>query len=113
MKRMHLRFGKGFHVAVGNERSQAAAMTLTDGDAEGGADNRHRGADQWLFVVRGKGTARINRKRYPLRPGTLLLIEHGDTHEIKASMRGRLETLNIYVPPAYTSDGDELSPAKP
>ena len=112
MKRAHLRFGKGFHVAVGNGRAQAATMTLVPGDAEGGPDNRHRGADQWLFVVRGTGTARINGKRYALRPGTLLLIEHGDVHEIAATGRGRLETLNVYVPPAYTPAGDELPRAK-
>jgi hypothetical protein len=28
-------------------------MTLAAGDPEGGPDNRHRGADQWLFVAGG------------------------------------------------------------
>ncbi len=113
MKRKALRFGRGFAVALGNTRAQAATMTLVGGAAEGGPQNRHRGADQWLFVVRGRGTARINGKRYPLRPGTLLLIEHGDEHEIASAPRGRLETLNLYVPPAYTSEGDELKRGKP
>jgi mannose-6-phosphate isomerase-like protein (cupin superfamily) len=112
MKRAQLRFGKGFHVAVANRRAQVASMTLVNGDGEGDSQNRHRGSDQCLFVVRGSGTARVNGKRYPLRPGTELLIEHGDQHEIIAG-RGRLETLNVYVPPAYTSDGDELPRAKP
>jgi mannose-6-phosphate isomerase-like protein (cupin superfamily) len=108
MKRKQLRFGKGFRVAVGNRRSQAAEMVLAPGDCEGGPDNRHRGADQWLFVLSGKGTATVNRKRYPLRAGSLLLIERGDTHEIRNSGRSILRTVNFYVPPAYTSDGDEL-----
>jgi mannose-6-phosphate isomerase-like protein (cupin superfamily) len=111
MKRAHLRFGEGFHVALSNERAQVASMTLVDGDREGDACNRHRGADQWLFVVRGTGTARVNEKRYPLRPGTVILIERGDEHEIIAG-RGRLETLNLYVPPAYTSGGRERSAGK-
>ena len=55
MKRKHLRFGKGFRVAIGNARSQAAEMVIVAGDAEGGPQNRHRGADQWLFVVSGTG----------------------------------------------------------
>lgn len=112
MKRAHLRFGKGFHVAMSNRRAQVATMTLTNGDSEGDSANRHRGADQCLFVVRGTGTARVNGKAYPLRPGTMVLIEHGDRHEIIAG-RGRLETLNIYVPPAYTARGEELPRAKP
>jgi hypothetical protein len=45
MKRKHLRFGKGFRIAIGNDRSQAAEMVIAPGDAEGGARNRHRGAD--------------------------------------------------------------------
>lgn len=53
----HLRFGKGFSVALGNRRAQAATMVITPGDSEGGEDNRHRGADQWLFVVAGTGWA--------------------------------------------------------
>lgn len=60
--------------------------------------------------MRGTGTARVNGKRHPLRPGSLVLIEHGDTHEIVA--HSRLETLNVYVPPAYRADGDDLPPGK-
>jgi mannose-6-phosphate isomerase-like protein (cupin superfamily) len=88
-------------------------MVLAPGDCEGGPHNRHRGADQWLFVLSGNGTATVNRKRYPLRAGSLLLIERGDTHEIRNSGRSILRTLNVYVPPAYTSDGDELPRGRP
>ena len=112
MKRKHLRLGRGFRVALGNRRSQAAEMVLPPGDAEGDSRNRHRGADQWLFVVSGTGTATINRKRYPLRSGTLLLIEKGDEHEIRNTGRGELTTLNFYVPPAYTANGDPLPRAR-
>jgi mannose-6-phosphate isomerase-like protein (cupin superfamily) len=108
MKRKHLRFGKGFRVAVGNRRSQAAQMVLAPGDCEGGPDNRHRGADQWLYVLTGTGRATVNGKRYGLQAGSLILIERGDTHEIRNSGRTPLRTLNFYVPPAYTSGGDEL-----
>jgi mannose-6-phosphate isomerase-like protein (cupin superfamily) len=108
MKRKHLRFGEGFRVAIGNRRSQAAEMVLPPGDCEGGPDNRHRGADQWLYVVSGTGRATINGKSYGLRTGSLLLIERGDSHEIRNSGRTALRTLNFYVPPAYSSGGDPL-----
>ena len=113
MQHKHLRFGKGFHVSIGNARSQAAQMVLASGECEGGPDNSHRGADQWLFVVSGGGLAIVNGKHYALRAGSLLLIERGDKHEIRCTGRGRLETLSIYVPPAYTEDGDELAAGKP
>ena len=109
MKAATLRFGEGFRVALGNRRAQAATMTLAAGDCEGGPDNRHRGADQWLFVTAGRGVAIVNGRRHALRAGTLILIERGDRHEIRNNTRRTpLRTLNIYVPPAYTRSGDEL-----
>jgi len=57
VKRKHLRFGRGFRVAFGNKRGQAAEMVIAPGKAEGDRDNRHRGTDQWLFVLSGTGVA--------------------------------------------------------
>jgi mannose-6-phosphate isomerase-like protein (cupin superfamily) len=108
VKRTTVRFGNGFKVALGNRRSQAATMTLGPGDCEGGADNRHRGADQWLFVESGTGLGVVNGSRIKLRAGSLVLIERKDRHEIRNTGRTPLKTLSVYVPPAYTSDGDEL-----
>jgi mannose-6-phosphate isomerase-like protein (cupin superfamily) len=108
MKRKNLRFGIGFRVAMGNRRSQAAEMVVRPGQGEGDPRNRHRGADQWLFVESGKGIATVNKRRYAIGPGTLLLIEKGDEHEIRNTGRGPLKTLNFYVPPAYDAKGDEL-----
>jgi mannose-6-phosphate isomerase-like protein (cupin superfamily) len=108
MKKAQLRFAKGFRIIAGNRRAQAATMTIAPGDCEGGPDNRHRGADQWLFVESGTGIAIVNGQRLSLRTGTLISIEHGDRHEIRNTGRRPLRTLNIYVPPAYTKSGDEL-----
>lgn len=113
VRHLALRFGKGFRVALGNRRTQAAEMVIPPGDAEGGPKNRHRGADQWLFVVAGTGKAIIKGKSYRLRAGVLLLIEHGDQHEIRNTGRNLLKTLNFYSPPAYRPNGDELPRAKP
>jgi mannose-6-phosphate isomerase-like protein (cupin superfamily) len=108
MKNAHVRFGRGFRVAIGNARAQAASMTLGPGDCEGGPDNRHRGADQWLFVQSGSGVAIVNGRRVRLRAGSIVLIERGDRHEIRSTGRTPLRTLNVYVPPAYTKSGAEL-----
>ena len=108
MQHKHLRFGLGFRVVLGDDRSQAAEMTLAAGASEGGPDNRHRGADQWLYVVSGKGAALVEGERVELRQGTLVHIRRGDAHEIRNTGRSPLQTLNVYVPPAYTQEGDEL-----
>ena len=104
-----LRFGRGFSVALSNKRAQVTTMVLAPGDCEGGPDNRHRGADQWLFVLSGRGSATVGRRRHALRMNSLLLIEKGTTHEIRNTGRAPLRTLNVYVPPAYTKKGDELT----
>jgi mannose-6-phosphate isomerase-like protein (cupin superfamily) len=113
MKKKTLRFGKGFNVVLGNRRVQAAQMVIEPGGAEGGPENRHRGSDQWLFVLAGRGLAIVKGKRHILRAHTLLLIEHGEQHEIRNTGVTPLKTLNFYSPPGYTRAGDEMPPAKP
>jgi mannose-6-phosphate isomerase-like protein (cupin superfamily) len=104
----HLQFGLGFRVVLGDAHAQAAEMTLALGVTEGGPDNRHRGADQWLDVVGGTGEAVVNGEPVALRAGTLLLIQRGDKHALRNTGTGPLRTLNVYVPPAYTDEGQEL-----
>ena len=113
MKKKTLRFGEGFRVAFGNRRAQAAEMVIPPGDAEGAPDNTHRGADQWLYVVSGRGHALVNGRAHAIGPGSLLLIERGDRHEIRNTGRTLLRTLNFYLPPAYASDEKPLKAAKP
>src|SRR5919201_6125699 len=105
MPEKHLRFGRGFKVAMSNKRAQAATMVIAPGDCEGGPDNRHRGADQWLCVLSGRGAATVKGRRHELRAGTIVLIERGETHEVRNTGRAPLKTLNVYVPPAYTPQG--------
>jgi mannose-6-phosphate isomerase-like protein (cupin superfamily) len=83
MQHQHVRFGNGFRVALGDDRSQASQMTLGPGETEGGPDNRHRGADQWLFVVSGERVAVVEAERVELREGSLLVIQRGEAHETR------------------------------
>ena len=108
MQHRHLQFGPGFRVVLGDAHAQAAEMTLAPGQTEGGPDNRHPGADQWLDVVGGTGEAVVNGEHVALRQGTLLLIRRGDRHAIRNAGTEPLRTLNVYVPPPYTDEGEEL-----
>src|SRR5579862_6018012 len=98
MKRETLRWGGGFRVLIMNRRAQAAQMVIQPGESEGNSCNRHRGADQWLYVVSGTGLATVNDRSSPLKAGVLLLIESGDRHEIRNTGRSPLRTLNFYAP---------------
>ena len=108
MQRTKVHLKKEFDVLLGNRRSQAAEMTLRAGDKEGDQGNRHRGADQWLYVVSGNGTAIVNGVPHRLSAKTLLLIERGEKHEIRQRGRAPLRTVNIYVPPAYSAANEPL-----
>jgi mannose-6-phosphate isomerase-like protein (cupin superfamily) len=110
MRSKQLRFGEGFRVAFSNRRSQAAEMVIAPGDAEGGPDNRHRGSDQWLYVLSGTGTAMITGKRRTIRAGTLLLIERGDTHEIRNTGQRLLRTLKRLCPASIHGERRAVAP---
>jgi mannose-6-phosphate isomerase-like protein (cupin superfamily) len=90
-----------FQVLAGTPRSQAAMMVLAPGGTEGGPDNQHPKSDQWLFVVSGRGHARVEGRKLDLAPGVLLLIEAGERHQIDNPGKEPLVTVNVYAPPAY------------
>jgi mannose-6-phosphate isomerase-like protein (cupin superfamily) len=112
MRSKALRFGQGFRVAFAVRKAQAAEMVLAPGASEGGVDNRHRGADQWLYVVAGTGVAIVEGRRVPLKAGRLLVIERGERHEVRNSGRTPLKTLLFYCPPAFAGDGEPVGPGR-
>jgi mannose-6-phosphate isomerase-like protein (cupin superfamily) len=92
---------EGFSVLQSTERSQTATMVLQPQEATGGPHNEHSISDQWLFVLSGEGRAVVGSEAVELGPGALLLIEAGETHDIKNTGDRPLETLNFYAPPEY------------
>jgi mannose-6-phosphate isomerase-like protein (cupin superfamily) len=108
MRMARLGFEASFKVAFTAGHAQAAEMTLRPGGKEGGPDNRHQGADQWLYVVYGRGEATVGDREVPLQAGTLLVIERGEAHQIRNTGDQPLQTLNFYHPPAYDAEGEPL-----
>ncbi len=108
MKTEMLRFGPGFRVLFDVGPAQTAEMTIAPGAVEGGASNRHRGAEQWLYVVDGHGEAEVEGRTVPLAPGRLLVIERGERHTVRNTGERLLKTLNFYCPPAFDRDGGPL-----
>jgi mannose-6-phosphate isomerase-like protein (cupin superfamily) len=108
MKHKKLELDAEFDVAFAVRKVQAAEMVLEPGAKTGGPDNRHAGADQWLFVVSGSGLAVVDGSRQPLQAGSLLVIERGEAHEIRCRGDAPLRTVNFYSPPAYADNGEPL-----
>jgi mannose-6-phosphate isomerase-like protein (cupin superfamily) len=107
------------HVKTGSKRAtfkhltksrsaQAAMMVLKPGRDTGEPENEHPRSEQWLFVVSGTGQALVNKRKVAIKEGSLLLIEKGEIHQVKSTGRAPLVTINLYVPPAYTQDGEPL-----
>ncbi|MCU4743368.1 cupin domain-containing protein [Natronoglomus mannanivorans] len=90
-----------FDVVAETDRSKGATMILEAGQTTGGPTNRHPDADQWLYVKSGRGTATVEGEPVELRPGTLVLLEAGDAHEIANDGDEPLVTINVYAPPDY------------
>jgi len=113
MRSKQLTFTPGFRLGPATARAQVAEMVLERGGAEGGPDNAHRGAAQWLYVLAGSGVAVVEGRRRPLRRGSLVLIEAGERHEIRNTGRALLKTLVFYAPPAYRSNDARLPRGRP
>ena len=108
MKHIHTSAARGkmFKPLLNSASVQAAMMTLRTGQVSGEFGDEHPGAEQWLFVVSGTGTAIGKSSRIALRAGSLLLIRKNEPHQIKNTGRKTLVTMNFYSPPAYTPDGE-------
>src|SRR3954453_8512830 len=93
---------ESFRILAQTGSLQAAVMTLAPGEATGEPDNEHPDSEQWLLVVSGSGRAKVGRRTAALKAGALLVIEKGETHQVKNTGRKHaLVTLNFYAPPAY------------
>ena len=116
----HLRTSKRagkFEVLAATRMAQAAVMVLKPGDtSDHSISNEHPRSEQWLLVISGAGRATASRsgKRRSVRlgPGSLLVIERNELHQIVNAGRTPLRTINLYVPPAYDPRGNVRARAK-
>jgi mannose-6-phosphate isomerase-like protein (cupin superfamily) len=100
MQHKHLQFGQGFRVVLGDSRSQAAQMTLAPGQTEGVRMTATR--------ARTSGSTSSAEPARRVWRASTSSCARGEAHEIRNTGDEPLKTLNVYVPPAYTDDGDEL-----
>jgi mannose-6-phosphate isomerase-like protein (cupin superfamily) len=107
-----------FDVIAITRDAQAAMMTLRRGEvSDDEVSNEHPRCEQWLYVIAGAGAATVvhsrgRRRIVKLQAGSLLTIEKGERHQIRNTGWRQLKTINFYVPPAYTADGEVKKSAK-
>ena len=113
MKRTTVSYAKGFHILLGDGHSQAATLVIGPGGSVGGPNNRHGGADQWIYVASGSGEADIAGQTFAMEANALVLIQRGDPHGFRNTGQTDLRILTFYVPPAYDDNEEELPAGKP
>ena len=113
MKKSKVEYASGFHILAGDEHSQSGTLVIQPGRATGGPNNKHRGADQWIYVESGSGEATIDGKTLPLEKGSLILIQRTEPHGFRNTGSTPLNILTFYVPPAYDEDENELPAGMP
>jgi mannose-6-phosphate isomerase-like protein (cupin superfamily) len=98
MKRYTMEEGlaSGLDVLGGTERSQAATLELAPYTK---TENRHDGSDRWVYVLTGSGKAVVGGLDVKLAPGTLVLVEAGEPHELDNTGGEPMVLLNVYSPP--------------
>jgi mannose-6-phosphate isomerase-like protein (cupin superfamily) len=84
--------------------AQVLLMTLNPGEAsDQELFNEHLRCEQWMYVIQGSGEARTGAgRRIQIAPGSLVVSEKRERHQICATGTTPLRTLNFYVPPAYS-----------
>jgi mannose-6-phosphate isomerase-like protein (cupin superfamily) len=93
-----------FHLLLTAPQSQAAIMDLLPDESTDGSDNIHRSAEQWLYVMAGKGVAVVAGETFVLSEGILLYISPNEVHKISASDGDSLRLLSIYAPPVFEEE---------
>ena len=63
-------------------------------------------------AIQARDDGDSDEEQHALGPGTLLVIERGEAHEIRATGEQPLSTVNFYSPPAYADDGEPLPAGK-
>ena len=58
----------------------------------------HEGAETFIYVMSGRGTAWANEQPFSVRQGDLLYFPDRERHHLKAEDAGELRFLEIYVP---------------
>lgn len=65
------------------------------------ANHHHEGAEHFMFVLRGRGTAYANENPVPVRSGDLIYYDDRERHYLKCADDGEMAFVEFFVPGIY------------
>lgn len=80
------------------DHAQVVVMSLLGGQDIG---SEVHDLDQILVVVQGSGLAVLNGEETEVRPGSLVYVPEGATHNLLNTGEGALKLYTVYTPPAH------------
>jgi mannose-6-phosphate isomerase-like protein (cupin superfamily) len=70
----------------------------------GAQDQQHpHAADEMYFVLRGQGKLRVGDRDHPVRPGSVVSVDHGEDHHF-FDITEDLQLLVVFAPPEDPED---------
>src|SRR4051794_19406230 len=78
----------------------------------GGRDHQHpHAADEMYFVLRGQGKLRVGDQEHPVRPGSVVSVDHGEDHNF-FDITEDLNLMVVFAPPE-DPEGESQGSAEP
>ncbi len=65
------------------------------------SNHHHEGAEHFMYVLKGRGTAYANEKPIPVRQGDLIYYENRERHYLRSEGDGDMAFVEFFVPGAY------------
>jgi len=75
-----------------------------------GANHHHEGAEHFMYVLQGYGTAYANESPIPVRKGDLIYYGDRERHYLRSEGREEMRFVEFFVPGMYTTTWAEGAP---
>jgi len=66
-----------------------------------GANHHHEGAEHFMYVLKGHGTAYANEKPIPVRKGDLIYYDDFERHWLRCESKDEMAFVEFFVPGVY------------
>ena len=67
------------------------------------ANHHHEGAEHFMYVLKGRGTAYANEKPVPVRKGDLIYYDDRERHYLRSEGTEEMVFVEFFVPGVYTT----------
>lgn len=74
------------------------------------SNHHHEGAEHFMYVMKGRGTAYANEKPIPVRKGDLIHYEDRERHYLRSEGDGEMVFVEFFVPGVYDTIWAEGEP---